>query len=147
MRIFVYSLLIICLCSCQLLKKRSAIKPIINKATYQKYIPGEGGGKGILFVFNFANLKDSLHFSKLTVNQESLKFTSYEKGASFFIESSRFYSDPDRDPDGNGSQEEFAKSALFNAEKYTATLFYNSQDGQDSIVIDQFIALETLLYP
>lgn len=117
------------------------------EATYQKYLPGEGGGKGIIFTIRFTSKQENLEITALSINGQTLKPVMVPGENGFKLEASHFYADPDRDPDAKGSRDEFEKAPLFNTQSYTAVIQYNYDDQSGNFTIEDFQELEMLIYP
>ncbi len=140
-------ILIFTLSACHSSKKSSIQSLDILQATYQKYIPGESGGKGILFSIHFKKPKSGLDINSVIVDGEVLKFSFNLKEEMIKLECSKFYADPDRDPESGGDRAQFEAAPLFHASKHQAIIHYTLAGKEGSQIIQNFEELPMQMYP
>lgn len=143
----IYSFLVLGLMSCHSQKKLTE-KPLkAEKAVFQKYLPGDGGGKGIQFFIELAAYPENLEITSFSVNETKIPFKliGFKDGKK--LEALCFYENPERNPDSKNTLEEFEKAPIFRAKSYIAVLEYQIGEISDSIQIQNFSELEIQMYP
>lgn len=115
-------------------------------ATFHKYIPGAGGGKGIIFTITFQDsLPKYVHLKEFVVNGEVVegKIVTYSPKA--VVQGSKFYREPRRTI--QNPEPEPASMPLFNAEEFQGTLTLTSENTDYTISIEDFAQTSTQLNP
>ncbi len=113
-------------------------------ATYMKYVPGAGGGKGITFKVLSPDSVANLSIQKFVVNDVVVpSHIFYDKGTTL-IEATMFYEDPEMIV-GNENPEP-VDAVLFNQEEFTGIIYYTIGTVSDSLFIDEFRELESPMY-
>ncbi len=113
-------------------------------ATYMKYVPGAGGGKGIMFKVLSPDSVPNLSIQKFVVNDiEVPAHIFYEKGTTL-IEATMFYEDPEMTVDNENPEP--VNPVLFNQEDFSGTIYYTLGAVADSLIIDEFTELESPMY-
>lgn len=140
-------ILLLGMMGCHSSKKSLANELLVQKATYQKYVPGESGGKGVMFTFFLHSPEEGLDIHSLIIDGEELKFSVNIKDSIIQLEASRFYADPTRDPESNASREEFEKAPLFKNTQHTAEINYTSSQQKKQVTINEFQELPMQFYP
>lgn len=128
-------------------------KPLIEKplkaenAVFQKYLPGDGGGKGIQFFIEFPSVPENLTIKNFIVNDTKLEFqlVGFKDGRK--LEALCFYENPERNPDAKNTIEEFEKAPIFRAKNYLAIIEYQIGENTDTLQVQNFSELEIQMYP
>lgn len=115
------------------------------QASYMKYVPGAGGGKGITFRISTTDSIPDLKVTRFEVNGITLPTSLYYRDGNTFIEASKFYAAPE--PSLEDEHPEPPDPVLFNQEDFTAVLFFTHNGQPDSIHIREFQKEESPLYP
>ncbi len=142
-----YALMVLGLMSCHSQKKLTE-KPLqAENAFFQKYLPGDGGGKGIQFFIELAAHPENLKITNFSVNDTKIPFKliGFKDGKK--LEALCFYENPERNPQSKNTIEEFEKAPIFRAKSYTAIIEYQMGEISDSIHIQNFTELEIQMYP
>lgn len=106
-----------------------------------KYVPGAGGGKGIMFTIVLKSIPSDFAASNLVVNGIELPVTM--EGNS--VNASVYYSDPE--PTLKNPNPEPKDAVLFNATTFVAVLNFSVESKKGSITIKDFQEKEQPLYP
>lgn len=113
-------------------------------ATYMKYVPGAGGGKGIMFKVLSPDSVANLTVQKFVVNDiEIPAHIFYDKGTTL-IEATLFYEDPEMTVDNENPDP--VDPVLFNQEEFTGIMYYTIGTVPDSLFIDGFTEVEAPMY-
>lgn len=112
-----------------------------TSATYMKYIPGAGGGKGILFKIDIKNSPEILSIDRLVINNIEVPANLDRR----IINASVFYADTE--PTMDNPNPEATDPVLFNQENFEAVVYYSNNGRQDSIKVTNFSEIEQPLYP
>lgn len=110
-------------------------------ASYMRYIPGAGGGKGILFKVYLKNTPEDLKIDRFVVNDIEVPATLEDS----LIVASLFYVDPE--PTMDNPNPEPVDPVLFNQDKFEAVIYFSTQGATDSVHIQNFTEEEQPLYP
>ena len=113
-------------------------------ATYMKYVPGAGGGKGIMFKVHSLDSVANLSIQKFVVNNiEVPSHIFYDKGTTL-IEATMFYEDPEITV-GNENPDP-VDPVLYNMEEFTGIIYYTIGTVSDSLFIEGFSEVESPMY-
>tara|TARA_R110002124_G_scaffold109887_1_gene263352 strand:- start:941 stop:1381 length:441 start_codon:yes stop_codon:yes gene_type:complete len=142
-----FPLLFLVFASCHSQKKLVEKALEAKNPSFQKYLPGDGGGKGILFFVEFPHVSANIKISQFSVNDQILPFklVGYKDGEK--LEALCFYENPERNPDAKNSMEEFENAPLFRAQKYSAVIQFQIDGQSDTIQVNSFKELEIQMYP
>lgn len=122
--------------------EKTTKKQIANaSASYMRYIPGAGGGKGILFKVPLKNNVENFRIDKFLVNGIEVPAEIEDS----LIIASIFY--VDAEPTMENPNPEPVDAVLFNEEKFEAVIYYSIQSKVDSVHITHFSEEEQPLYP
>lgn len=142
-----YSLFAFAMLSCHS-QKQLIEKPLkAENAVFQKFLPGDGGGKGIQFFIELAKYPEILTITDFRVNDTKLDFNLVGFKDGVKLEALCFYENPERNPDAKNSQEEFEKAPIFRAKNYLAIIEYQIGEVSDTLQIRNFSELEIQMYP
>lgn len=112
-------------------------------ATYMKFVPGAGGGKGITFKVHSTDSVANLSVQKFVVNNiEVPAEVFYDQGT--LIEGTLFYEDPEMTVDNLNPEP--VDAVLYNQDEFTGVIYYTMGAVSDSLIIDEFRKIESPLY-
>lgn len=129
-------------------QKKLIEKPLkAQNPSFQKYFPGDGGGKGVQFFIGLSQYPETLEITNFAVNDTELPFkiAGLEDGSK--LESLCFYENPERNPGAKNTIEEFEKAPLLRAKSYTAIITYQLEGISDTLRIQNFQEMESQMYP
>ncbi len=125
--------------------KSNLVKLSVNdKASYQIYNPGAGGGQGVNFEINLSDSVANLQPIMLIVNGDTLKNLELLKNQQTVV-ASLFYPDPEPTVD-NPNPKPIAKPLIGSA-AYQGTLVYKVLEKEYTLEIKDFIEKESPLFP
>lgn len=110
-------------------------------ASFMRYIPGAGGGKGITFKVPFKSPSSDFAIERFVVNNIELPAVLEDStivASVFYAEAEPTMDNPNPDP---------INPVLFNAETFQATIYFSLQGVSDSVFIKNFIEEEQPFYP
>lgn len=108
---------------------------------YMKYVPGAGGGKGIMFMIEMNEPDTNLKIEKVVVNGFELEFTV--RGS--VITASKFYMDPDRTVEDPNPEP--VDPVLYNQDSFVAEVQFLLNEKKGSVTLSDFTEEEQPLYP
>ncbi len=111
------------------------------QASYVRYIPGAGGGKGILFKVALKETPEDLQIDRFVVNTIEVPATVSDS----LIVASVFYADIE--PSMDNPNPEPVDAILFNQSEFEAIIYFSSQGKNDSVQIKHFVEEEEPLLP
>lgn len=114
------------------------------RASYMRYVPGAGGGRGIIFRVETDSIP-GLEVTSFEVNGTELPSELFYEDGKMRIQASRFYADPER-AEGAGTPPA-NKAPLYFAESYHAIIRYRHEGQKDSLVVSNFEKEDSPLYP
>lgn len=113
-------------------------------ATYMKYVPGAGGGRGITFKVHSPDSVANLSIQKFVVNDVEVPgHIFYDKGTTL-IEANVFYEDPEMTIDNENPEP--VDPVLYNQDEYSGKIYYTIGTVPDSLFIDEFREVESPMY-
>ncbi len=113
-------------------------------ASYMKYVPGAGGGKGIIFRVTSPDSIANLKVISFEVNGFNIPAELVYSQGQTVIEASRFYQQPET---SEGGDERPFNTPLYNANSYKAVITYEYGHKVDSIQLTDFREEESPMYP
>lgn len=117
----------------------TALEKPVHK--YMKYVPGAGGGKGIMFMIEMNEPDTNLKIEKVVVNGFELEFTV--RGS--VITASKFYMDPDRTVEDPNPEP--VDPVLYNQDSFVAEVQFLLNEKKGSVTLRDFTEEEQPLYP
>ncbi|WP_417600984.1 hypothetical protein [Owenweeksia hongkongensis] len=126
---------------CTTSTKTTTNQPAEDSASYMRYIPGAGGGKGIIFTVPLKNPSKTLLINRFLINGIEVP----AKIENNLIIASVFYAN--REPTVENPNPEPMDPVLFNENTFEAVIYYSNDGVNDSLRVTNFTEEKQPLYP
>lgn len=113
-------------------------------ATYMRFVPGAGGGRGIVFKVRSGDVMTGLEIDKFEVNGIEVPAVVHYEAGTTLIEATMFYADPEI-MEGHENPDPI-DPVLYQQENYSAIIHFTASGESGTLEVKDFEEVESPMF-